>query len=251
MTIAHKMRTITPDGICSQEGWQTDTYDFYRLKTPGVGGCMEPRAFNYNVRPDMPRVTRLCHTLCAICAVPLSHVHCCSCCRAVGSRDVRRRQLHGGRHMLLTQPQQQPVLQLCALDVLLRKRGLPQPKERHRLRLARPQRSDRHRRRPARLEVPRHQALLRAGALPPRAALPREQSTRSAAACSTPTRVRSHCQHIPPPPVAHSHTTICALHPPRAHCGRWPSRTRAGRSWSSRSGTAASGTAPRISRPSG
>ena len=66
MTAAHKMRTIHAHGNCSQEGWQTDTYDFYRLKTPGVGGCMEPRAFNYDVRPATPRVTRLCHTLRAI-----------------------------------------------------------------------------------------------------------------------------------------------------------------------------------------
>ena len=37
----------TRDASC-EEGWQIDTYDFYQLKTPGVGGCMEPIAVNYN-----------------------------------------------------------------------------------------------------------------------------------------------------------------------------------------------------------
>jgi len=30
------------------EGWEVDMYDFYQLQTPGVAGCMEPKAPNYN-----------------------------------------------------------------------------------------------------------------------------------------------------------------------------------------------------------
>jgi len=35
------------------EGWDVDMYDFYQLQTPGVAGCMEPKAPNY-----IPAATR-------------------------------------------------------------------------------------------------------------------------------------------------------------------------------------------------
>lgn len=38
---------FTKDATCT-EGWETDFYDFYELKNPGVVGCLDPRAGNYN-----------------------------------------------------------------------------------------------------------------------------------------------------------------------------------------------------------